>query len=304
MELLKKLIEIPGPSGEEKQIKDFIYNYVTENKKHWKYQPEIIHGEEYQDCIMLKFGKPQLAIFAHMDTVGFHVKYGKELIKIGGPAIIQGTVLVGTDSKGPVECSLIVDEETKKLYYKFNRLIDPGTSLIFKPEFKEKKEYIESCFLDDRLGIWVLLKLAENLSDGLLIFTCWEEHGGGSVSYLAKTAYEKYNINKALIADITWVTEGVQKGKGVAISQRDKYIPRKSFFNKITEIAKSHNVDFQTEVEDAGGSDGSEIQRSPYPIDWCFIGAPELNNHSPNEIVYKSDIATMLKLYEILSLKL
>ena len=36
-----------------------------------------------------------------------------------------------------------------------------------------------------------------------------EEHGGGSVGYLAKFIYEKYGVKQAHISDITWVTEGV-----------------------------------------------------------------------------------------------
>ena len=62
---------------------------------------------------------------------------------------------------------------------------------------------------------------------------------------------------------------------------RDKSIPRKSFVNKIIRIATRRDVKFQLEVEGAGGSDGKELQASPYPFDWCFIGAPEDNVHTP-----------------------
>ena len=34
------------------------------------------------------------------------------------------------------------------------------------------------------------------------------------------------------------------------------------------------------EVENAGGSDGNALQRSLYPFDWCFVGAPE--DHVPH----------------------
>jgi di/tripeptidase len=57
-------------------------------------------------------------------------------------------------------------------------------------------------------------------------------------------------------------------------------------------------------VEGTGGSDGKEIQASPYPIDWCFIGAAELNVHSPDEKVMKFDIECMRKLYAYLMKKL
>jgi putative aminopeptidase FrvX len=61
---------------------------------------------------------------------------------------------------------------------------------------------------------------------------------------------------------------------------------------------------FQLEVERSGGSDGRELQASPYPVDWIFIGAPEENVHSPNEKVDKNDVKNMLRIYEILMKRL
>ena len=81
---------------------------------------------------------------------------------------------------------------------------------------------------------------------------------------------------------------------------RDSGIPRKSYVNKIINLAKQSQIPFQLEVENAGGSDGNALQRSPYPFDWCFIGAPEDNVHSPDEKVHKSDIESMLKMYDYL----
>jgi len=103
-----------------------------------------------------------------------------------------------------------------------------------------------------------------------------------------------------LISDITWVTEGVPHGEGVAISMRDSGVPRKVFLNKIIELAKASGIKFQLEVESAGGSDGGVLQKSDLPFDWCFIGAPEDNVHSPEEMVYKHDIMCMVELYKYL----
>ena len=158
--------------------------------------------------------------------------------------------------------------------------------------------------MDNRLGIWNALKVAEKLENGIICFSAWEEHGGGSVGYLAKFIYETYGVKQALISDITWVTEGVKHGKGVAISMRDSGIPRKSFINKIIELAQKSDIPFQLEVENAGGSDGNALQRSPFPFDWCFIGAPEDQVHSPNEKVHKKDIKAMTELYIYLMKKL
>jgi len=81
---------------------------------------------------------------------------------------------------------------------------------------------------------------------------------------------------------------------------RDKSIPRRSYVNKIIAFAEESGIAYQIEVEGHGASDGKELQASPYPFDWCFVGAPELNPHTPHEEVNKKDIESMLALYRYL----
>jgi putative aminopeptidase FrvX len=297
MNLLKQLCEVHAPSGEELAMKEFLMKYIQKEKKNWKTKPEIFHGDDFQDCIVLSFGKPRTAVFAHMDSIGFTVRYFNQLLPIGSPDAEMGTQLVGNDSLGDIECELEYDKDNHAIY-KFGRPIDRGTSLTYKIDFRDSKSFIETAYLDNRLGIYTALKLAETLKDGVIVFSCWEEHGGGSVPYLAKFIYEKWKIRQALVADITWVSDGVTPGKGVVISLRDRNLPRKSFVNHIIEIAKKRKIDFQLEVEGVGSSDGRELQVSPYPFDWCFVGAPQQNPHTPNEKVHKDDINSMLKIYQ------
>jgi putative aminopeptidase FrvX len=302
MDLLKKLCQIHAPSGNEEALTLFILDYINQHKRNWKVQPEIFHGEGFQDCIVMVFGKPRTAVFAHIDSIGFTVKYNNEIVKIGGPVTKNGIELIGEDSQGKIDAKLTIeiDEKNNKSLHVIDRPIDRGTTLTFKPNFRENADFIQSCYLDNRLGVWNALQLAKSLEDGIICFSCWEEHGGGSVGYLAKFIYEKYGVRQALISDITWVTKGVKHGDGAAISMRDSGLPRRSYINKIIKLAKKSEVPFQLEVENAGGSDGNALQRSPYPIDWCFIGAPEDNVHSPNEKVHKKDITSMLDLYKYL----
>ena len=297
-DLLKELCQVHAPSGNEVAMKEFLLDYVEKHKSNWKVKPEIIEGSEFQDCLMLKFGKPRTAILAHMDSIGFTVRYQDQLVPIGGPKVETGYTLVGEDTLGPIECELV--ENDGDIHYKFARGIQRGTELVFKSDFRETENYVQSCYLDNRLGVYNALKVAESLEVGLIVFSCWEEHGGGSVSYLAKYMAEELGVLQALISDITWVTEGVVHGEGVAISMRDRSVPRRSFVNKIIALAEESGVPYQLEVEGAGGSDGKELQSSPYPFDWCFVGAPEDNVHSPDEIVHKDDIVSMVQLYSFL----
>ena len=298
MKLLNKMCEIHAPAGEELAMKEFLLNHISDNQNNWKVQPILHHGYGFQDNLILVFGKPRTAIFAHLDSIGFTVKYNNEIVKIGGPVTTKGIVLVGTDSTGKIEGKIV--KKDSKMYIDFEREIDRGTSLTFKVDFRDTDDFVQSCYMDNRLGVWNCLEVAKTLENGIIVFSSWEEHGGGTAGYLGKFIQEKYGVMQALISDITWVTEGVQHGKGCAVSLRDSGIPRKSYINKVVTIAKESGIPFQLEVEDAGGSDGNELQKSNYPWDWCFVGAPEDHVHSPNEKVHKADIKAMVDLYSVL----
>lgn len=299
MKLLKKLCAIHAPSGQEDRMTDFLLEYIKKSKKNWKTIPQVFSGLDFQNAIVLVFGKPKTAVYAHIDSIGFTVRYGNELIKTGGPVSKTGIELIGEDSMGSVECRLIEDDKNK-LSYEAHREIERGTMLTFKPNFREDNKYVQSSYLDNRLGVWNALRLAETLENGVIAFSCWEETGGGSAQNICRFLYENYKIRQALISDITWITPGIQHGKGVAISIRDSGIPRRSYINRIIEIAHKNNIPFQLEVESSGGSDGNVIQAAPYPVDWCFVGAPEDFVHSPDEKVHKKDIESMTKLYQVL----
>ncbi len=304
MKLLAQLCQIHAPSGNEQNMSEFLLNYINKHKGSWRHTPKVLYGDGFQDCILLVFGTPRSAIFAHMDSIGFTVRYGKQLVKIGGPDVENGYELVGEDAQGKIACTLAYNEEDGELQYVYDREIERGTELVFKCDFRETEESVQSCYLDNRLGVWSALQVAKTLENGIIAFSSWEEHGGGSVSYLSRYIHEQYGVTQALVSDITWVTEGVHPGKGVAISMRDSLIPRRAYVQRIIQIARESGIPFQLEVEGAGGSDAKELQRSDYPWDWCFIGAPEDNVHTPNEIVHKKDIESMVALYKVLMEKL
>ena len=302
MDLLKSLCEVPAPSGNERALKDFIIEYVQEHQAQWRCLPTMVANDDLQDSLILQFGQPRTALLAHMDSVGFTVRYQDQLIPIGSPKAEDGYQLVGTDYLGPIRCELAVYESKKEkhLRYKFGRGIARGTELVFECDFRETTDFVQSCYLDNRLGVYNALKLAETLENGLLVFTCGEEHGGGSVPYLARFIHEKFKVKQYLISDVTWTSDGIVHGDGAVISMRDRNIPRRSFLNKVIALAEASAVSFQLEVEGAGSSDARELIQAAYPVDWCFVGTPVAYAHSPNEKVHRSDIASMLSLYRYL----
>jgi len=298
IELLRSLCEIHSPSGEEEFMKAFIIDYIKKYSSKWRQTPELIYGGHLQDCLILVFGRPQVAAFAHMDTTGFTVRYQDQLIPIGSPEIDGSEILRGRDIYGEIECNIRIDEG--HVHYDFGRAITGGTSLTYKPDFSVEDFYFISPYLDNRVGIYNLLRAAETLENGALVFSAWEEHGGGSVPYLVKRLYEEYGIKKMLVSDVTWISDGVSFDNGVVVSYRDQNIPRKSFVNRIRTLLIESDLKFQEEIEAHGSSDAREIQLSPYPIDWCFVGAPIENAHTKQEKIHKNDLHSMISCYKIL----
>ncbi len=312
-ELLRTLCSIPATAGDEGKMSEFILRYLAKNNKDFKSVPKVFSGAGFQDMVIAVFGEPRTAIFAHTDTVGYCVAYQHELIKVGNPKAPAGTKLVGEDSSGPVECKLVVEKANKtpknpnpqeQYKYKASRTIEPGTPLTYAPDWKETANFVKSAYLDNRLGVWNALQQAHKMEHGAIVFSTYEETGGGGAQFAGRFLQENFGVQQALISDVTLLSDSIRHKKGVAISMRDRGIPRQSFVRSIISIAKEHEIAHQLEVEKAGGSDGSALQDSSYVWDWCFIGPPEDNYHQPGEKVAKVDIQAMVDLYAVLMEKL
>lgn len=304
--LLRTLCGLPATAGDEKQLADWVLNHVLTHRDSWVQKPEIFAGEGFQDAVVLVFGQPKVAVFAHLDGVGFCAAYGNKLVPIGKPKAETGAVLVGSDSQGDFEATLEIKEEKKDgktittFYYICERSIDRGTPLTYKPFWEETEQAVQCCYLDNRVGVWNALELCAKAENVALVFTTYEEHGGGAAQFIGRFLYKSFGTRQALISDVTLVSEGILQGSGVAISMRDRGIPRQSYVRKICRIADAHELQYQLEVEDAGGSDGNQLQASSYPWDWCFIGPPETGYHSPSESVFKTDLISMNRMYSTL----
>ncbi|MDR1761451.1 MAG: M20/M25/M40 family metallo-hydrolase [Bacteroidales bacterium] len=297
--LLEQLCTIHAPSGNESALSAYIIDYVKTHSHTWEQQPRIFSGDGFQDTVVLVFGNPKTAVYAHIDSIGFMAGYGNELVPIGSPRFTMQTQLTGVDSQSEICCTAIADDEGN-FSYEFSRAIERGTTLCYKPNFKVENDCIISPFLDNRAGVFCALQIAETAQNCAIAFSTYEEHKGGSVQFLQRFLSGTFTLHQALIADITWVTRGIEAGKGCVLSLKDSLVPRKSFTDKIQAIAHATGINLQLEVEHSGGSDGGCLQASPYAIDWAFVGAPQEGSHSPQEKLHCRDLQAMIDLYKIL----
>ena len=83
----------------------------------WKCEPLIVFEPHLHDCLILVFGKPKTAVYAHIDTIGYSVGYSNNLIPIGSPRYSDSMILVGSDSKGEIETEIMVFGLCQKLQF-------------------------------------------------------------------------------------------------------------------------------------------------------------------------------------------
>jgi putative aminopeptidase FrvX len=288
MDLLCQLQAIPGPSGDEGRIAEFV-------QRHCEGVPGT-RVRNIHDLILAVRGKPKVAVFAHTDTIGFTQCYDRKLARLGGPRVEGGELIreVGTD----VTARITVKQKGERPDWLLPKKVGKrGSRWVFADPLKIKKDRIRGPYLDNRAGVWNGLRVLERCEDVAVVFSPNEEATGRGAFLGARLVYEDLKIEQALISDITWHTDSIKCGKGPAISYRDRMAPRQAFLDRVLAAAEGSGIPFQHELETDGGSDGHSLERSGYPVDWVFIGAPEKRCHTPREECRISDLDAMVELY-------
>ena len=247
--LLKKILDASGISGYEKEITGIMQQELKKSCQ------EVII-DNFGNVIAKKGkGKKKIMIAAHMDEVGFLVKYISKdgfinFIKVGGidDRILLGQRVVIKAKKGDIRGiigtkppHLIKDEEGKRTVKYEDMFIDIGCKN--KEEAAKKVEIADSivfdadagnlngdlCYgkaIDDRVGCYALIKIMEKLKVAAEVYavaTVQEEVGLKG----ARTSSFKINPDFAIAIDTTVAgdTPGIKEtesnlklGDGVAIT--------------------------------------------------------------------------------------
>lgn len=294
--LLLDLLQIDSPSGDEGTMADWLESYVSREL------PDVRLIRVGDSLIAVRGNRPGVAIFAHIDTTGFTLGYGSALIPIGGPSPRGGDVVRRIGQTAAF--SPITVRRTGELVVRGKGVPEPGSRLVYAASPAVDKSTICSPYLDNRAGVCAALSCLVNCTRIAVVFTAGEEHSGNGALVCAGIVYRELEISKALIADVTWDTAHVTCGRGVAISLRDRMVPRRRFLDRVLRIAAKSGIPHQLEIESSGGSDGGFLQRSGYPIDWVFIGAPEVAPHTARERVDLSDLEAMNSMLAAVALEL
>ena len=330
-DLLKKLSEAPGVSGNESRIKRIIIDEVKDFV-------DEIKEDSMGNLITIKKGKNNFNIMvaAHMDEIGFMVKHiddkgfisfetiggfdpkslGSQRVRIHSS---NGDILGVIGLKPPHITSQ--DEKDKALKLEDLKIdiglnskeeveslgIKPGDSITRDISFAELgKENIVSCkSFDNRAGCAILIEIIKKIKnpDFTLygVFTTQEEVGLRG----AKTAAYGLDINFALIIDST--TAGpipkteidkvtISLGKGPSIDLMDRgFILNEKVKNLLIKSANDAKVPFQTHIS-SGSTDGAAVHITKEGIPTGVISIPSKYIHSTVEIVDINDLDNTLKL--------
>ncbi len=274
---------------------------------------------------------------AHMDEIGLMIKriddngfirisliggiepitlvgQAVKLIRQDGTSICNGVVTMGeihddSEIKNPpkVEFLYVDTGLTKKELAK--KGIDIGTYIVPDHRFRHlgKKEIISGKALDDRIGCYLLIKIAEKLKnyrglDIYYVFTVQEEIG----LYGAKTSVYEISPDWGIAVDVTVATDsdiqrGPRLGTGPYLTVKDsEIIANPKIDDHIKALAKKHKINLNLEVLDYGTTDATNIMLSGGGVPSTIFGVAVRNIHTSIGVAHYDDIQQAIKLAVII----
>ncbi len=328
-ELLKEMCLLNGTSGDEKSVRDFIISKLPEDCEYTV--------DPMGNLIVNKKGKikpeNKVALFAHMDEVGFIVTYITDdgFVNVANVGGIDNSALFGkkltingcvgvAGAKAIHQCS---GDEAKKIpeitdvsvdfgfesREEAEKYISLGDFGYFKSDFVEfGNDMIKSKALDDRLGCAIMLELLQEKSktNYTCVFTVQEEVGTRGATAAAYTVKPDYAIviETTTASDIPDTPENkkvCKVGKGAVVSFMDRgTIYNKDLYKKAREIADQKGIAKQTKTVVAGGNDASAIHKSAGGIKTVAVSLPCRYIHSSASVGSKADMESVKALAKAL----
>lgn len=318
-DLVLDITGIFGPSGDEELIRNFISELVSE------YADEI-KTDALGNLIVHKKGPgKKIMLAAHMDQIGLMATAVEEsgyvrFAPIGGvsPSTLVNQKVVfkngvigivsmeGKDctASGPIS-KFFIDigtgsrEETEEL-------ISPGDNCIFyAPAVELANDIISSPYLDNRVSCAVLIEVLRSLKalqyDTYFVFTTQEEVGLRG----AKAAAFGIMPDLGIAIDVTGTGDiinpahimSVKLGAGPTVKIKDASVICSPMVRRLLEqTAEKHQIPYQPEILEYGGTDTASIQLTGAGIPAGCISIPTRYIHSMSETCSMSDVENAARL--------
>ncbi len=317
MDLLEKLTQAWGPSGNEEEISALIKSEIE------PYVDEIQTDALGNLAAHKKGSGKRLMLAAHMDEIGIVVTFiDKEgflrFSAVGGLEVKQlpgrrvrfknGTTgVIGCEeeafNKKPSMNKLYIDIGAKSCS-EAEKLVSIGDMAVFEGAFYKRDDVIVSKALDNRTGCYILIETAKRMQDTdndvYFVFTVQEEvglRGARTVSFGIEPDY-------AVAVDVTDTGDtphapfmAVKLGEGAAVKVMDRSVLcHRDVRERLSEIAAEKNICCQAEIMNDGGTDAGAIHTSKAGVKTGGVSLPVRYIHSPSELASEKDIESCIKL--------
>ena len=261
--------------------------------------------------------RPVLLVCAHMDSPGYSV----DRLRVW-PSPASGRACFGVTELGSPEfegsapavlktrlgkfrgtlSSLADVEDDSGLRFEMDAAeaaqgdVRQGDRVCFLPQHKRTGHVLESPFLDDRLGCWLLTRVAAEARTWqtsyqiVLGATASEELGGFGARVLAA----QVRPDLVVVVDTTYESaeQGVWLGQGPVLTLSDaSVLLSPSTRDRVRACMAGANVPIQTEVYNFSGTDARAFPQQGLTCPVLPVLVPTRRNHSPGETADVRDLA-------------
>ena len=324
IELMKQLCALPGPSGCEDAVREFVLEKV-------KPFADEIKTDAIGNIMVFRKGKKALerpvVVCAHMDEVGVIIKKITDdgMLKFGFVGGVDPRVVIGRpvrfgDVPGVIGIKAVhlttaaerrTMPKTKNLYIDIGatsraaaeKLVSLGDYGVFDSAVVEFGDgLIKAKAIDDRVGCAALLRLLEDEPpvDTWFCFTVQEEtglRGAASMAFALDPGFAMVleGTTAADLAEVEGADAVCRVRGGVVLPFMDgATIYDAALFELLRDACIKRGIPWQTKTRVAGGTDAGRIHRSRAGVRVCAAAAPVRYIHSPSSVAAKADCEAVL----------
>jgi len=308
LDFLEKLCNSHSTSGKEEEV--FCLMKERFEKNNWK-----VDCNKHYIIASKPFIKdlPTILLCAHADSPGWEITNKIE------PVTDENNLLYRISSVGyissHIDAEVIIKTDTKKIEGKISKgnfivqkenvidvSIKQGDRICFKPKFILNGNILEATFLDNRIGCFLLSKIAEDFDNWeqkyniRLAVTSSEETNCAGANELAR----KVKDDLVIVLDATYEEKNVLFGNGAVLTLKDDGIKlNKDFAEKIINLISENEVKLQTEITHGYTEAVSFAELSKCKKIISLLIA-QRNNHSNIEQIDVRDIDSYYEAIKIL----
>lgn len=325
-ELLEKLCSLPGPSGCEDAVREYIRAQAE------PYADEI-REDNIGNLMVFRKGRKQMdkivMLAAHMDEVGIICKGYTEdgCIKFGfvggvDPRVVIGRRVLFGDVRGVVGIKAVhlttraerqTMPKTHSLYIDIGasdkkaaeKKVPLGTYGVFDSDCVRFGDgMLKAKAIDDRVGCAAMLTLLREQPavDTWFVFSVQEEVGLRGARCAAFALHPDLCLvlegtTAADLAEVDGAKQVCGLRHGVVIPFMDRStIYNQKLFETLRMLAERHGIAWQTKHRVAGGTDAGRIHLTRNGVLTAGLAVPVRYIHSPSSVAAIEDINGMLEL--------